>query len=137
VAVTACIGAYSIVKSAANNVSRFNRHYLRNVQDCYQKYGGDDSWVVVTGGTDGIGLEICKKMAKQGFNICIVGRNQVKMREKLAEILKHSPEGKHLKTKSIIADFSQLKRIDEYQAVIGNKLANIDIAMLFLNAGLT
>jgi hypothetical protein len=51
--------------------------------------------------------------------------------------MKHAPEGKNLKTKSIVADFTKLQRIDEYQAVIGNKLAGLDIAMLFLNAGMT
>ncbi len=41
----------------------------------YLRYGGKDSWVIVTGGSDGIGLEICQQMAVIGFNICIVGRN--------------------------------------------------------------
>ncbi len=42
-----------------------------------------DSWVIVTGGSDGIGLEICDQMAAQGFNICIVGRSVSKIDEKL------------------------------------------------------
>ncbi len=37
--------------------------------------------MVVTGGSDGIGAEICEQMAKEGFNVCIVGRNSLKMDE--------------------------------------------------------
>lgn len=40
-----------------------------------QRYGGKDSWVVITGGSDGLGLEFAKELAKTGFNICMVGRN--------------------------------------------------------------
>ena len=43
---------------------------------------------MVTGGSDGIGLAMCKKLADEGFNICIIARNSVKMKEKLAEITK-------------------------------------------------
>lgn len=46
-------------------------------------YGGPDSWVVVTGGSDGIGLQFCKDLSKLGFNICIIGRNELKIKEKL------------------------------------------------------
>jgi len=44
----------------------------------YIKYGvkGGSSWAVVTGGSDGIGLAMCKKLANEGFNILIVARNQ-------------------------------------------------------------
>jgi len=72
-------------------------------------------------------------MAAEGFNICIVARNETKMQEKLAEIVKKY--GSNIKTKYIIADFSQLKSIADYKETIGKKLADIDIAMLFLNAG--
>jgi short-subunit dehydrogenase len=42
---------------------------------------------VVTGGSDGIGFEICQQLAKQGFNICIVARNKNKIEEKLKLII--------------------------------------------------
>lgn len=51
----------------------------------YKKYsnglvGDRGTWAVVTGGSDGIGLAICRKLAKEGFNICIVARNENKMK---------------------------------------------------------
>ena len=44
------------------------------------QYGIENkSWVVITGGSDGIGLEMAKKVALEGFNVCIVARNEAKM----------------------------------------------------------
>ena len=42
----------------------------------FDKYGGAGSWALVTGGSDGIGLEMCRNLADQGFNILMVSRNQ-------------------------------------------------------------
>lgn len=97
----------------------------------YSRYGGKDSWVIVTGGSDGIGLEICQQMAVIGFNICIVGRNKAKIDEKLSEI---STQYK-VKTRSVIFDFGEIFTIKQYKEKIADQVNDIDIAMLFLNAG--
>ena len=94
-------------------------------------YGGKNSWAIVTGGSDGIGLEICDQMAEQGFNIFIIGRSQTKILEKLQDIkIKHN-----VHTKSILFDFAELCTIKDYQTKIAEKVKDIDIGMLFLNAG--
>ena len=56
------------------------RHCCRKPLDLLAKYGSEESYVVVTGGSDGIGLEICHQMAEMGFNICMVSRNEEKMK---------------------------------------------------------
>lgn len=43
-------------------------------KNCIQRYG-NNTWVVVTGGSDGIGLGFCEEFAALGFNICIIARN--------------------------------------------------------------
>ena len=80
--------------------------------NCYKNYAQKDSYVVVTGGSDGIGLEICKKMAKQGFNICMVSRNEEKMRIKLEEVL--SVCTTKVKTMYLVADFATMSTIQDY-----------------------
>jgi len=55
------------------------------------------------------------------------------MKDKLEEIKKRS--GKDIKTRYIVADLFKLYSIEDYQRVIGDKLKDIDVAMLFLNAG--
>ena len=37
------------------------------------------TWALVTGGSDGIGLEMCNRLAGLGFNICMVSRDGAKM----------------------------------------------------------
>ena len=54
---------YSFVKNMLPGYNLKNRYYNK------------DSWAVVTGATDGIGKGFCEKLAKEGFNIVIVGRN--------------------------------------------------------------
>jgi len=97
----------------------------------YTRYGGKDSWVVVTGGSDGIGLEICHQMAVIGFNICIVGRTKAKIDEKLSDIASKFK----VKTRAVVFDFGEMFTIKDYKEKIADKVKDIDIAMLFLNAG--
>ena len=97
----------------------------------------DNTWAVVTGGSDGIGLAISKKLAREGFNICIVSRTQSKIEDKLQEITKECRDGdQSFKTLCIVADFSKMFTIEEYQQVIGSKLADLDVGVVILNAGM-
>ena len=51
-----------------------------------------------------------------GFNICIIGRNQKKIDEKIEEI--KSETGKHsLKFRSVIADLGKLSSINDYEKI--------------------
>ena len=96
----------------------------------YARYAKKDSWVVVTGGSDGIGLEICHQMAAKGFNVCIIARTLSKMEQKLKEVGKYN-----VKTRAVVFDFGELCQFSDYKTRIGDVLKDIDIAMLFLNAG--
>ena len=48
-----------------------------------KKVYGENSWVVVTGGSDGIGFGFCEELAARGFNICIISRSGDKIKEKI------------------------------------------------------
>ena len=61
---------------------------------------------------------MCMYLAKQGFNICIVARNEDKMKEKLAEIKKEFD----IETKYVVADFSKLFSIEDYKNTITSHL---------------
>lgn len=75
----------------------------------------ENSWALVTGGSDGVGLDVCKKLAKEGFNICIVSRTQSKIEDKLKEISKECRDGdESFKTLAVVADFGNLRTIQEY-----------------------
>ena len=90
----------------------------------------------MTGGSDGTGFEICRNLARQGFNICIVARSEKKINEKLEQIKSEiAPTKPSFQTRCIVADFTRLATIDDYQNKIGEKLKDIDLAVLVLNAG--
>jgi len=48
--------------------------------DHLQRYGGKGTWALVTGSTDGIGLEFARQLAREGFNICLVSRTESKLK---------------------------------------------------------
>lgn len=130
--IAAFYGFFRIAKLGFKFCKFLWRHLLRPKRNLYAKFGSTSkkSWAVVTGGSDGYGLDICHKLAAQGFNICMVARNEQKMQEKLAEI--KNPE---IEKKCIVADFFKMTTIEEYQAAIGDKLKDDDVALVFLNAG--
>ena len=73
-------GCIRIINILLQTLSFIYRHIFRPLctRDLFQKYahplGG--SWALVTGGSDGIGLEMCHQLAEMGFNIVMCGRNE-------------------------------------------------------------
>ena len=99
------IGFYEFVRTALTVFGAIKRHCFTNGYDLKTRYANSDSWAVVTGGSDGIGLEICNQLGQMGFNICIVGRTKSKIDEKLKELSQKYPR---IKTRCVIFDFAQL-----------------------------
>ena len=79
---------------------------------------------------------MCHNLAAQGFNICIVSRNEDKMKQKLEEIKKSAKDNINFKSMYIVADFTKMMTLDDYRTTIANKLSDIDVSMLILNAGM-
>ena len=53
-------------------------------QNLMAMYGErQETYAVVTGGSDGIGLALCDELARRGFNICMISRNKAKIDDKL------------------------------------------------------
>ncbi|KPM11207.1 hydroxysteroid dehydrogenase-like protein 5 [Sarcoptes scabiei] len=53
---------------------------------------GPDSWAIVTGSTDGIGLSYAKAMAKKGYCLLLISRNQQKLEKVQVNILNDFPQ---------------------------------------------
>ena len=100
------------------------------IAQTYNKSGG--SWAVVSGGSDGIGLAMCKKLAREGFNICMMSRTESKINDKLEEIKKECP---NIQTMPLVADLGTFYKIEDYQEQIADKLKDLDVSMLVINAG--
>ena len=82
------IGVFKVSKVLYIVAEILSRHFLRKRKDFYGLYNQGDSWAVVTGGSDGIGEEFCYELARLGFNICIIARNEDKIKQKLEEVKK-------------------------------------------------
>lgn len=93
---------------------------------------GQDSWVVVTGASDGIGLEYCKAFAKEGFNIVMISRSAEKLEKKKLEVQSVNPS---IKIKTIAKDFIEGDKASFYSD-LATKLDGLDISILINNVGL-
>ena len=73
-------GAYCVLDKIWRFIKFTWRHFFRGCfkskTHMFDKYGEPGSWALVTGGSDGIGLEMCHQLASQGFNIMMVARNE-------------------------------------------------------------
>ena len=92
---------------------------------------GKNSWVVVTGATDGIGLEYCKAFAREGFNIVMISRSQEKLGLKKQEVQSVNAA---IKIKVIAKDFTSADKA-EFYSDLANKLEGLDISILANNVG--
>lgn len=52
------IGVFQVISVLTHTLCFINRHLFRSAYNLYEIYGDKDSWIVITGGSDGIGLEI-------------------------------------------------------------------------------
>ncbi|XP_063618052.1 inactive hydroxysteroid dehydrogenase-like protein 1 [Cydia splendana] len=86
-------------------------------------------WAAVTGCTDGIGKHYSVELAKRGLNIVLISRNP----EKLHAVAKEIEQTHHVKTKVIVADFTQGAEIYPH---IEKQLKDLDLGILVNNVGL-
>lgn len=87
--------------------------------------------VLLTGATDGIGLETAKKLSKDRYDLIVHGRNSEKVHT-LVQELKKNTDGNHIY--GVIADFSNLTEVSDMAKDITKQHKKIDI--LINNAGI-
>ena len=87
--------------------------------------------ILITGATDGIGKHLAKKLASEGHQVILHGRNPQKLELALQEIRAVSLRGR---VSSYLADFSKLEDVYRFVGEIKRDFQRIDV--LFNNAGL-
>jgi 17beta-estradiol 17-dehydrogenase / very-long-chain 3-oxoacyl-CoA reductase len=78
-AVTVC-GAFGLAKIAYNTATLLWIHFLRPSKLHKYLHVTPSSWALVTGSSDGIGLELAHELLAQGFNVFLHGRNTSKLK---------------------------------------------------------
>jgi NAD(P)-dependent dehydrogenase (short-subunit alcohol dehydrogenase family) len=86
--------------------------------------------IVVTGGSDGIGRHICLKLAAQGAQVALLGRNV----ERLAKVEQEAVAAGAPKAAGIVCDLQDVAQINAAIAKIKDDFGGIDI--LVNNAGI-
>jgi 17beta-estradiol 17-dehydrogenase / very-long-chain 3-oxoacyl-CoA reductase len=73
------LGTFALAKLAYNTATLLWIHFLRPSSLPKYLHATPSSWVLVTGSSDGIGLELARELLAQGFNIFLHGRNEAKL----------------------------------------------------------
>jgi len=87
--------------------------------------------ILITGSTDGIGLETAKMLASQGHHVLLHGRNPQKLKDAETIVSELSAGGR---VESYVADFSRMADVEALAKAVAEKHAAIDV--LINNAGI-
>lgn len=109
-------------------------NFIRKPKNLIDRYG-KNSYVLITGATDGIGKQYCFSFAERNFNLIMVSRNMEKLLNVKKEILlKYN----NIDIITIQYDFSKKTSFKEYNDNFGNNLqTKYDISVLINNVGIS
>lgn len=116
-----------LVAAAIYRVLRYWISALRNVNVVLDRYRSKDSWALVTGASDGIGLGFVRVLAGAGFNVILCGRNRAKLEGVFEGLPKTS------KYKIIISDASDISD-GNFDHII-KECDGLDLSLLVNNVG--
>lgn len=117
--------SFSLLKSIVYPAAFIREH---NLLDRY----GHGSWALITGASDGIGKAYCFELAKRGFNIILLARNEGKVTLVEKELRQTHPD---IKTKILIADLVNGNNVEFYENIY-KQVEELDISILVNNAGM-
>jgi 17beta-estradiol 17-dehydrogenase / very-long-chain 3-oxoacyl-CoA reductase len=106
--------------------------FIRRVNFDVYKAKGEESFVLITGGANGIGLAWARAFAKRGFNLLIIDKNSSrfsKVRQDLEEI---NAEGRY---EFLTSDAIEDCKPDQIRELV-DKITQFDIASLVNNVGM-
>lgn len=87
--------------------------------------------ILVTGSTDGIGLETARMLVSQGHHVLLHGRNPVKLEEVESTLSAHEGGGR---IESYVADLSRMDDVEALAKAVTERHAKLDV--LINNAGI-
>ena len=82
------VGLYRSLKWVPEHIQLYRKY---DADELKRRYG-NDTWVLITGFTAGMGLAYAKAFADMGFNLVLVGRNKEKIKYALRWIAEHNDQ---------------------------------------------
>jgi 17beta-estradiol 17-dehydrogenase / very-long-chain 3-oxoacyl-CoA reductase len=96
---------------------------------------GKGSYVLITGGSEGIGEALATEFASRGFNLILISRSMEKL-----QLAKKTIESKFKKCKVVIAsfDFNMIDRPENFdlQKAFGLDFSKLDVSIVVNNVGI-
>ena len=124
------VGGALMAGKAAGWLGGIWRNLVRPRRCLAERYG-QGSWVVITGGSSGIGLAFAKAFGELKFNLVLIDRDPQVIR--VANELSHSYR---IETLPVILDFSEtISGEQDFISVISEKLGGLDVSVLVNNVG--
>lgn len=109
-------------------------HWIRKPHDLLKRYG-ENSWVVITGSSGGIGLGFAVEFAKLGFNIVLMSRSQSNLDKAKEEVLE-AGKSFSIKVKTVVIDFSQGSSVEFWREKFLRPIEDLDVSVLINNVGM-
>ena len=94
---------------------------------------GTGSWAIVTGATNGIGKSFSQTLAREGFNVVLVGRDASALQTSQEEIQANHP---NVQVKTTLFNFSSQHEIQEY-GVFEEITQGFDVSLFVSCAGVS
>ena len=122
----AAVGAALCVSRLLTIAGSICKYTLRPSRDLRKRYG--DGWALVTGASDGIGKAYATELARRGFKVGLIARNEAKLKAVANEIGKKYG----VETKCITFDFNVFYT-DEVIAKLKTQLEAFDRVSILIN----
>lgn len=113
----AMLGMLTLGSLAWKVAAGFTKYFLLPRRNIYARYG--KGWAIVTGASDGIGKQYAFELAKEGFSIILVGRDEQKLNA-VAKEIQDTLQNKVF-TQIVVFDFATLATPESVQ-VLESKL---------------
>jgi 17beta-estradiol 17-dehydrogenase / very-long-chain 3-oxoacyl-CoA reductase len=107
------------------------KNFIRSRLDLLNRYG-QNSWVMVTGASDGLGKSFCEEFASEGFNIILVSRTLNKLQAVETHLKKKYPG---ILFHLVEFDFDKLTQLENYENSFKNIVEKFDVSILVNNVG--
>jgi len=122
------LGLFKIGEFGYWSGNEIYRRYYEPPVDLVERYG--PCYAMITGATSGLGKEYAIQLAKKGFNIVLVSRDEKKLHE--LQVYLQSSYG--VQVEAVQLDFTKSADIENYQRLY-DQVKDLDIGVIINNVG--
>lgn len=123
---------YSVIISWIVKICYFiYSFFIRKPCSIITKYGAD-SWALISDGTSEVGKELTLQLAKEGFNLFIIGKDTDLLNAVSKEIRKRF----NVKVEFLTVDLSKYTKYEEYRILFEEYFKNKSVNILVNNIGI-